>query len=82
MRYCAGTLPGMVGAEVCESTALGLPAASSAPNRKVQGLQSHIHHALSPLLLFITIKTDFLLSPVVSSGKLKKQNTFLVLCIN
>lgn len=40
MRYCAGTLPGMVGAEVCESTALGLPAASSAPNRKVQGLQS------------------------------------------
>lgn len=31
----------MVGAEVCESTALGLPAASSAPNRKVQGLQSH-----------------------------------------
>jgi len=43
---------------------------------------SHIHHALSPLLLFITIKTDFLLCPVVSSGKLKKQNTFLVLCIN
>lgn len=43
---------------------------------------SQIHHALSPLLLFITIKTAFLLCPVVSSGKLKKQNIFLVLCIN
>lgn len=40
VRCCAGTLPGMAGAELCESTSPRLPAASSAPNRKMQGLQS------------------------------------------